>query len=354
LKDLLLNGHALSEEEIDTYMPESDQERSALEFIRQWNGGVHQFKLMTSGSTGTPRSINASRELMTLSATTTIKHFGLTANDHACIVMDTSFIAGRMMIARALIADMKLSIFEPSREPSIDKCNCTFTAVAPLQLKSLLRAGMDLKPYKCILVGGAPLDRQTLSLISEMDINLYETYGMTETLSHIAVRKIAGADKQKNFTVIHQLELDTDKRECLRLRGTITGNKWLQTNDRVKLIGEHGFRWLGRADWTINSGGFKIQPELLEDKIQNIVSSEGWSNAFFIHGFPHPDFGEAAVIIFEGSLPDKIENIMSVLREHLNKYEVPRKILSVPLFKRTSTSKLLRQQTAKLLPPFSF
>ncbi|MEJ2005893.1 MAG: O-succinylbenzoic acid--CoA ligase, partial [Cyclobacteriaceae bacterium] len=223
-----------------------------------------------------------------------------------------------------------------------------------IQLEALLEANISLDHFKCILVGGAPVGETLRKKLSAMDLNVFETYGMTETVSHIAVRRLSGPKIENAFTVIHELELSTDERGCLRIRGQITKNHWLQTNDRVDLLDNKRFRWLGRADWVINSGGIKLQPEHIEARIRQAAAERGWNNELFIHGFPHPEFGECAVLIFEGDMPVSRERIYDVLSGCLERYEVPKHIAAVPKFKRSETHKLLRKETAKLLAPFTF
>ncbi len=344
----------LNREALDQYNPASEQESHALDFYNEWYSECQQFSLTTSGSTGKPKIFRVPRELMVLSAEKTLKYFGLDHSDHALTALNTKYIAGKMMMVRAFITDMNMTVVEPSRIPDLIDSPYTFTALVPLQLEAILDEGISLEHYKCILVGGAPLSSKLRQRLSRMEINVYETYGMTETLSHIAVRRVSGPNAEEYFTCIHELDLATDERGCLRISGKITRGEWLQTNDRVELRDGNKFEWLGRADWTINSGGIKLQPEEIESKISQVFLSAGWTNDFFIYGFDHESFGQAAVLIFEDNLPGSEEEIATKLKEVLRKFEIPKAIRSVPKFQRSETSKLLRKETASLLLPFIF
>jgi len=336
--------------DLENHIPRTNQQTSSIRFINDWLAGNTSFNLQTSGSTGEARTIIALREKMELSAQKTLDYFSLDSMDRAFVAMPTAYIAGKMMLVRALIAGMQITITEPSRLPRNIEGEHTFTALSPLQLSSVWNAGLDLSLYRCILVGGAPVPESLRSEIAKTDLPVFETYGMTETLSHIAVRKVG----ETAFTNIHDLKLITDNRGCLRIKGELTNQQWLQTNDRVRILKNGKFIWLGRADWTINSSGLKIQPEEVEHTISEICRREGWPGDFFIHGFAHPEFGEAAVLIFEGALPANSEAILATLRKAMDRYQVPKAVTYVSSFKRGRTNKLQRRETAELLVPFTF
>ena len=332
----------------------SEQQQAAIRFIIDWLSGREKFQLQTSGSTGAPKIIEADRALMEFSARSTIKRFGLGVDDHALILMNVRFIAGIMMIVRALEAGMELTVAEASGDPEIEAYSATFTALAPLQLQNLLERNADLSGFRCILVGGAPVGSDLRQLLRNAPPVIFETYGMTETLSHIAVRQIGGEHPEPYFRKIQDIELATDGDDCLRLRGAITKGNWLLTNDRVRLIDDERFEWIGRSDWTINSGGIKIQPEKLEERIRETAIKRGWKEKFIIHGYSHPTLGSCVILLFEGRLPEPEEIIRKLLQESLDKYEVPRKILSIPEFPYSQTNKIVRKEISLLLPPLSF
>jgi O-succinylbenzoic acid--CoA ligase len=114
------------------------------------------------------------------------------------------------------------------------------------------------------------------------------------------------------------------------------------------------FEWLGRSDWVINSGGIKIQPEKLEEILEGIFSEQGWKNSFYIHGWPHHAYGEVAILIIEGNLPAPEIEIKEILLRVIDRYEIPKKIVSLPSFIRTETGKIQRIRTAELLSPLTF
>ncbi|MCA6073305.1 AMP-binding protein [Fulvivirga sedimenti] len=341
---------------IPTSAGKTIQEQEAISFISRWLTGTSEFELKTSGSTGTPGTIIVSREQMELSALRTLDHFGLGPDDHALVAMNTKFIAGKMMLLRALLGEMHVTVQEPSRLPNLEHSAFTFLAITPLQLQEILDK-MNwrlLTSYKCILVGGAPVSAFLRKELSKLPLNIFETYGMTETVSHIAVRRLGGPSAETLFTCIHDLELKTDTLDRLQIKGAITSHQWLQTNDRVLLHGKLQFEWLGRSDWVINSGGIKIQPEKLEEILEGIFSEQGWKNSFYIHGWPHHAYGEVAILIIEGNLPAPEIEIKEILLRVIDRYEIPKKIVSLPSFIRTETGKIQRIRTAELLSPLTF
>ncbi len=353
---ITIGSRFISWEEIPSAKGTTEQEKETLSFLQDWFSDTAVFSLKTSGSTGTASTITVTREQIELSASRTINYFNLDETDHALVAMNVKYIAGKMMLVRALIGKMKVTVLEPERLPDLDRDSFSFTAITPLQLQEIIAKNgwKILSPYKCILVGGAPVPVLLRNQLANYPLNIYETYGMTETVSHIAVRRLGGPGAQDDFTCIHEVDLETDDLDRLRIRGTITNNTWLQTNDRVILHGRNAFEWLGRSDWVINSGGIKIQPEKIEEIIEGIFNQHGWKNRLFLHAWPHHEYGEVAILIIEGSLPATEIEIKEMLLRVIDRYEIPKKIVSIPEFIRTETGKVRRKESAALLSPLTF
>jgi o-succinylbenzoate---CoA ligase len=332
----------------------------ALRFCNQWTSGQQTFTLKTSGSTGKPKEILIQREQMEASARQTIRYLGLTEKDVALVALGTNYIAGQMMLVRALLANMDCRVVEPAKNPMHNLPEyppVTFTALVPLQLQAIIEANVPdqinrLNEMKAILIGGAPMSAWLIRACQKLRVPVYATYGMTETVSHIALRPINGPAASEYFTVLQGVEVKQDARECLQIRGAVTRNEWITTSDIVRFHGQRTFQWLGRADYVINSGGIKIFPEQLEGFITEQLSNfSNRQHSLMITALPHPDYGEQVILLFEGFKPDAelIREIFSRVESNWNRYWVPKQIRELPEFTRTANGKLLRKHTTELL-----
>ena len=171
---------------------------------------------------------------------------------------------------------------------------------------------------------------------------VYETYGMTETLSHVAVKQLNGAYKSSVFKALPGVSFSKDDRQCLRIKANDLLLSELQTNDIVELVDATSFTWLGRFDNVINSGGIKVIPEKVEEGIKTIFNELEIANRFFVGGIPCEKLGEKVILIIEGELNFKVD-LLSVIKEKVNKYEAPKGLYSVDFFEETNSSKLKRR-----------
>ena len=323
----------------------------ALEFINQWLMGHDLFKIKTSGSTGKPKIVSISRRQMVLSAQNTISALGIDANDTALVAINTKFIGGKMMIVRALEAGMDMIIREPSANPLHDlpgELKVDFTALVPFQLKEILEADPGkLNQIKYILIGGAPLLPDLEIKIKALKPAVYQTFGMTETVSHIALRRLNGADISDLYTAFENVNLSQDERGCLMIRSEITNNQNVITNDIVEIVNRRQFKWLGRIDNVINSGGIKIQVEKLERQIGVLLNNH---LRFFIYGIPDKKLGEKVVLLIESEpLPSEShEKILKSLKGIAQKYYRPREVLYLPRFIYSETGKIMRKESISL------
>jgi o-succinylbenzoate---CoA ligase len=167
--------------------------------------------------------------------------------------------------------------------------------------------------------------------------NIFHTYGMTETVSHIALRRLSERQDQF-FTVLEDIEIRTDERECLVIKAAITNNEWIFTNDRAEIISNNKLNILGRIDNVINTGGIKIQAEELERKIDMIFQENTIPNAFYITSLPDEKLGNKIVLVVEGNI--LVESIQNMLSGHLSKFEMPKEIRLIDTFERTETGKI--------------
>jgi o-succinylbenzoate---CoA ligase len=350
---LYFNNNLIDTEQSDSRLP-TDIPASvsqAIAFCREWEDGSEKFTLQTSGSTGTPKQIEVFRSQLEASAQATIDFFSLKEGQTALVCLNTDFVAGKMMLVRAMIAHMKIVLVQPESNPlknvheKID-----FVAMVPMQLKTILDTGTDnerksLDTCTNILVGGAALSDDLEKQASSIKAPIYIGFGMTETLSHIALRKINGTNPERYYTKMNPCTLGIDHRGCLTVQGAVTNNEKVITNDLVELIDENQFNWLGRIDNIINSGGVKLFAEVLEKKLAEHLSLH---TNFFFYGIPHPLLGQAVALFIEGTgeeaLADRISKIISA---NFSKYEIPKQIIFIPKFKYTATEKIHKPETVK-------
>jgi o-succinylbenzoate---CoA ligase len=322
-----------------------------LSFEKSWLSGQDFFEINTSGSTGKPKSIALSREQMIASATITGKTFGLAGGDVAFCCLNIEMIAGMMMMVRASVLQLRVVVAEPSSNPIKDLPDDIlpdFYAFVPLQIQSILTETPNfiskLNKAKAIIIGGAAVGEQLLTQLQQITAPVYATYGMTETVSHIAIRRLNGEASEPYFSVLEGVEIDIDTRDCLKIKADATNHKWIQTNDVVNVIDSKNIVLVGRADNIINSGGVKIQLEKVEQliDIQAIVSGFLLPR-FFVFGLPHERLGTHLVLFVEGANVDFPKNFFS----SFPKYHVPKEIFFVEKFRETASGKIDKYQTVQ-------
>lgn len=355
---LLLNGREFSYESIQqTDNPHTllnGYEARVLELLRQWLTGAQEFGLRTSGSTGQPQLIVLKRRQLAASAARTGDFFDLGPGDRALVCLNAEFIGGKMMLVRGLERQMHLTVVEPHADPfdSVPAgAEFDFAAFVPLQLRAVLAAGRAnrLNKMRAILVGGAPVEPSLLREIQQLKVPVYLTYGMTETASHMALRLLNGSHASAHYRVLPGLHLGQDERGCLTVRGDVTDDQLIVTNDRIELIDKHTFDWLGRADFVINSGGVKVQAEKVEQVLDVALAELGQSRRAFVAGRPDERLGQAVTAYVEGPalLPATEKRLLGLLAARLGKYEVPKGVQYVPAFKATASGKLDRAATLR-------
>lgn len=327
--------------------------------------GDSHFPLLTSGSTGAPKAIELTRRQMEASARATAAALGLQPGQRSLICLPTGYIAGRMMLVRGLVLGLQSTLVEPAADPlaALDRdAFFDLAAFVPLQLQTLLDGPPDrrarLDAMHAILVGGAPLEPALDAALRTLNAPVYHTYGMTETATHIALRRLNGAQPDAAFTPLPGVETRLDTRGCLQLRGPMTDNQWIQTNDLVELGEDGRFVWLGRVDLVVNSGGVKIAVEPLEAELAALLpalAGEGWgSRRFFLAGLPDARLGQVLALVLEGAplLLAAEAALLEALRARFGPFRAPRRILTLPRFLLTPTGKIERAATlAALAPP---
>lgn len=353
--EIISEGKTYKEQDILNFQPDnttSITHKIALAFCKEWLQGRETFQIQTSGSTGKPKTILLSRRQMQASAQMTARALGLKTGNNSLVCLDTRYIGGLMMLVRGMETGMKMTLVQAAANPLIhipEDSHFDFTALVPLQLFTILKDGNAaiLNKMKAILIGGAPVSLQLQKALQKVTAPVYHTYGMTETVSHIALRRLNGGDASEIFTAMDGVTLGLDNRGCLTISSEVTNGEKIITNDLVNFIDENRFLWLGRIDNIINSGGVKIKIENVERILEEILYNNLIFYRFFIAGLPDEKLGEKVCLIMEGEKLKalKEKDIKDQLKGKLSRFEVPREIFYVAKFKETATGKIQRQQT---------
>lgn len=330
-------------------LPISEYDQKVFDFCEKWSSGQQEFILKTSGSTGEPKPIILTRFQMEASAKLTGKTFNLKLHDNALVCLNVDYIAGIMMLVRGMVLGLKLTIIEPTSNPleNLENQNFDFAAFVPLQLQKILKNENHIKvlnKMKAIIVGGAAVNEVLEKDIQQLTVPIYSTYGMTETVSHIAIRRLNGANRSDRFQVLDGVKIGIDHRNCLNILSDASNNEMVQTNDIVEIIDENQFKLIGRFDNIINSGGVKIQLEKVEKIFEEFITE----NRFFAYGIDDEILGQKLILVVEGEHFEKEKALIPTLKSLL-KYEIPKQIFTVKNLSETPTGKIDKKATIKRL-----
>ncbi len=311
------------------------------DFLDEWYSSADFVWGHTSGSTGAPKPIKLLKHDMEESARLTVDYFGLAAGTTMLLCLSPDYIAGKMMIVRALLSGADLLVVSPSSRPlaSVDE-RVDFAAMVPAQVVESLRDDAQrgrLARVGALIVGGAPLPPVAEERLSNLPVRSYATYGMTETVSHVALRRIG--DPTMTYRALGQITFSADNRDCLVIHTPHFAVKELVTNDVVELIDKYSFRWIGRYDHVINSGGVKVFPERIEQQIASL-----FTRRFFVAACADEKWGECVALAIEGdplSATDEAA-LLARIRERVGRYEVPRRLFYLLTFAETSSGKVIR------------
>ena len=318
------------------------------DFLLDWLSDEDTILVTTSGATGVPKRIFLRKEHMVNSAIATGEFLGLKEGNSALLCLPANFIAGKMMLVRALTLGLEIDFAEPSSEPlwrTID--NYDFTAMVPMQVQNSLK---KLELFGTLLIGGAPVSHSLHEVLQQTSARVFETYGMTETCSHVALRAInpaAGAvdnTSGRSFKALPEIVFSRNDKGCLVIQAPEITRAPLETNDLVDLINKEEFIWQGRYDNVVNSGGVKLMPETIEEKLRAAIEE-----TFILGGIPDEQLGEQLVMVVEAEeLPKDLKQRLLAL-ESLEKYEHPKKIFVREQFPKTGNGKIKRKELLKLV-----
>ncbi len=332
-----LNGFHLDREDLCrvaySFIKEGDDfEKPVGDFLLDWFDSKDFIEMQTSGTTGAPKIITISKQAMVNSALATGDFFDLQSGDKALHCLPVKYVAGKMMLVRAMIIGLDLEFVAPSSHPLLNnEIDFDFIAMVPLQAKNSLG---ELNRVKKLIVGGAAINIVLEKKLLKLTTEVYETYGMTETITHIAARKLG----EKAFTVLPNVTISYDDRKCLVIHAPRISDDVITTNDIVEMVNENQFIFLGRLDNIINSGGIKIMPEQVEQKLANKIQQ-----LYFIASKPDNELGEKVILVIEGDKQEFDENLF----EDLDKYEKPKEIVFIPKFKVNASGKIIRKESLK-------
>ena len=306
-----------------------------FQFLKKWTDKSSTVELQTSGSTGVPKKLHMSKSKMILSAKRTGAFLNLQPGDKALCCLPLDYIAGKMMVVRALVLGLDLYLIKPSKNPLKTFSNrFDFVAFTPYQLEHSIQ---HLGKIKTLIVGGGPINEKTKKILYKNETDVYETYGMTETASHVALKHVSQGKQE--FKALKGVRFET-KNNCLKIFCDSILTSPIMTNDVVNLISEKRFVWKGRVDFVINSGTIKIHPEELEKKLSKAISVP-----FVIMGIPDEKFGEKITIVFEGEAPHNFKDLI----EGLDFFEKPKKVFTLDVFPRNNNKVLRKKIIAKIL-----
>ena len=337
---------------------------SIEEFLAEWHNDSPTVLVHTSGSTGQPKPMLVEKRRMEASARMTCSFLGLKPDDTALLCMSLDYIAGKMMVVRSKERGLKLISVEPSGHPlatvpvvrqahqpctvpePAEGWGVNFAAMVPMQVYNTLQVAEEcerLKQIRHLIIGGGAIDDALASALRTFPNHVWSTYGMTETLSHIALRRLNGPEASEWYTPFPSVKVSLNEDHCLVIDAPLVCPSRLVTNDIAELssgtVPNMKFRILGRKDNVICSGGIKIQIETVERQLRPYLQAP-----FLITKRPDAKFGEVVVLLTEGTVPEAKEVCLRILP----KYHQPRVYLHVDQIPLTATGKPARKEAENI------
>ena len=322
-------------------IPNSEFENKIISFIKEWFSDSTTVNVQTSGSTGTPKIFQIEKERMRHSANKTCDVLDLKKGDSALICLPIEYISGKMMVVRAMERKLKLVVKTPSTKPLADlNEEIDFCAMSPLQVENSLD---KIHFLKNLIIGGASVSESLKVKIaqklknSKTQTRIYETYGMSETLSHIALKQIYPI-AEEYFKVLDDVEISLDERGCLQIFAPKLNSELLSTNDLIEIRNNKEFIFLGRIDNVINSGGLKIYSEQMESLVKKEIPNE----VVFL-GIKDELLGQRLVLLIEGEGSETLNKQISNIN-YPSKNHAPKESIFIAAFPRIPNGKVNRKE----------
>ena len=326
------------------------------EFIREWENDCPTVTVRTSGSTGVPKEMAVKKARMAASAEVTCDFLGLKEGDRALLCLSVDYIAGKMMVVRSKVRGLNLVSVEPSGHPLADVSGSEcfdLCAMVPMQVYNSLQSPEEaakLKNIKHLIIGGGAIDESLAEMLRSFPNNVWSTYGMTETLSHIALRRLNGDNASEWYTPFDGVTVCTNADDCLVIDAPRVCAEVLTTNDIAETEKDDSgrvvrFRIKGRKDNVICSGGVKIQIEEAERMLKDKLSLP-----FLITKKKDCALGEKVVLLTED---DNLDGVEEKCKSVMPKYWLPRLYIHVDAVPQTETGKPARAEAAKIAERFT-
>ena len=324
----------------------SEWEKELYLFLNEWFSDSDFVMAQTSGSTGEPKPIELLKSVMQKSAERTIEYFGLQKDDLLLLSLPCRYIAGKMMVVRAIVGQMNLITVDPTTDfEFLEHENFDFGAMVPNQVFKLLEqpSGIEkLQNIRNLLIGGSGISSAMEAQISSLSSRVVITYGMTETASHIAIRELSGIRKSDFYQCLSGISVSLNENDCLQIHFPEFSES-LQTNDLAELQSDTSFRILGRVDSVIISGGIKYSPEALEKKLETVINEH-----FVISSVPDEKLGEKLALVIEGN-PKDTAILKQKIDALLTPFERPKVICFLEHFPTTVSGKIMRKDVKQLI-----
>lgn len=330
------------------------------DFLQEWNSPSETLLVHTSGSTGKPKPMWVEKQRMLNSAHITCDFLGLRPGDSALLCMSLDYIAGKMMVVRSIERKLRLFSVKPSGHPLSDESlakmvemDFDFVAMVPMQVYNTLQVPQErerLSRIKHLIIGGGAIDDALAEELRSLPGAVWSTYGMTETLFYIALRRLNGEEASEWYQPFDSVGVSLNSDGCLVIDAPLVCSEPLVTNDIAEIkqqeTSSHSsdasssskvsfphvlFRIKGRKDNVICSGGIKIQIEEVENLLRQHLDAP-----FLLAKKKDEKFGEIAVLVTESG---DLEGVEAICRQVLPKYWVPRQYLHFDQLPMTETGK---------------
>ncbi len=318
----------------------TDWKKDIYYFLIDWFSHSDTMKAVTSGSTGIPKNISLKKEFVINSASVTNDFFNLKKGAVALLCLPVKYIAGKLMVVRAAERGLNLYCVEPKLTPYFAETEIDFAAMTPAQVASLLETGEGkdlLNRIDKLIIGGDKISVGLYNKLQHLNTKIWHTYGMTETITHIALRKLNGSDRAEAFSPLDGVTLSEAANGCLVIDAPHIGVHNMITNDMARVYPDGSFVIKGRKDNVVISGGVKLFPEIIEKKIESLCRKP-----FYLTGVEDDKLGQKLVMVIESTDETDTEMLLDKIKKVVDKYEVPKRIVTVERFVRTESGKIKR------------